>query len=285
MTTAAVHLDRLQAGTTALLRALAPTATVVWAPSTLPRASAADLVLACRLLSGPDADPIGGAGATSVTLPLAATLQILDVTAGEAVLLLASGRRFEVVAGVGDDVTAVRDAMLVAIGDAPLVNATFTAAGADSIAIEALEFGDLYKLGVRAAPGLASLVVTDTAVGVASSVDVRSWVEIQAFSANRAPRVGAAAALADIRARARLPSSLEILDAYGLSFSGPPGRVVGLDGMTGPTWESRAAWTAWISQLSLVAEVVGGIERARATIEVRGGTPEPVEIDIDTDPG
>lgn len=286
MTTRAVHLERLQAGLVELCSTLVPAATGVWSPSELPRAAAADLIVAIRLLAGPDDDPIGGASATPCELPLTATLQILDAVEGEAVALHASGRVFEYVIEAGDDEGDIRDGLLAVIAAAPgsLVDATFIASGADAIAIAALELGDLYHLRVRqSTPGLASLTVNTTGAGLAQSVDVRAWIELQAVSTSRAPRTGAAAALSTILSRRNLPAAQAILERYGLAFTGAPGRIVGIDALAGPAWQSRSAVTLYVSQLGLVVEPVGAITRARATLEARGATTAPITISLDVD--
>lgn len=286
MSTRAVHLERLQAGLVALIREIVPAATVVWAPSEFPRGAAADLIIACRLLAGPDDDPMGGAAAAPCTLPLTATLSILAATVGESVALHASGRRFEYVAEAGDDESDVRDGLLAAINASPgsLVDATFAASGAEDIAIAAIELGDLYQLRVRqSTPGLASLVTLTTGAGLAQSVDVRSWVELQAFSTNRAPRAGAPAALAQILGRRNLPVSMALMEQFGLAWTGAPGRVVSLDALSGPAWQSRSAVTLYVSQVGLTVEPVGAITRARATLQARGATAAPITISLDVD--
>lgn len=286
MTTRVVHIERLQAGLVELCRTLVPAATVVWAPSEFPRGAAADLIIACRLLAGPDDDPLGGASATPCTLPMTATLTILAATAGESIKLEASGRSFEYTIEIGDDIEAVRDGLLAEINadPGPLVDATFAAASTDAIEIAAAELGDLYHLRVRqSTPGLAALAVGTTAAGLAQSVDVRSWVELQALSTARAPRSGAAAALATILGRRALPAAQGILERYGLAFTGAPGRIVGLDALSGPAWQSRAAVTLYVSQVGLAVEAVGAITRARATLEARGATAAPITISLDVD--
>jgi hypothetical protein len=287
VTTRAVHLERLQAGITELCRTLVPAATVVWSPSELPRGAAADLIIACRLLAGPDDDPMGGSSATPCDLPLTATLAILDAgDAGDAVVLQASGRSFEYVIEAGDDEGDIRDGLLAVIEAAPgpLVDATFEASGPTSIAIEAESLGDLYHLRLRqSTAGLASLTVNSTGAGLAQSVDVRSWVELQAVSTSRAPRSGAAAALSTILGRRNLPIAQAIMERYGLAFTGAPGRIVGIDALAGPSWQSRSAVTLYVSQVGLVVEPVGAITRARATLEARGATTAPITISLDVD--
>lgn len=283
MTTTVVRLDRLQAGLTAALRAALPSATVVWAPSEFPRASANALVLACRMLAGPDADPIGGESLTPATLPMTATLVVIAPVIGEAGILFVSGRRFEHVFA-STDATAERDAWLAEILDDPMVDATFEASDVDMITIAATEFGDLYKVSARgSASGLVSLTVNTTETGLVQAVDVRSYVEIQAYSTSKFPRSGAAAMLNRFRGRTRLPTIANILDAHGLGFVGTPGRVVTLDALAGPTWQSRSALTVWISQLSLAAETAPRIERVRGNVYARGAGA-PIQVPIDTEP-
>lgn len=296
VTTRAVHLERLQAGLTELCRTLVPAATVVWSPSELPRGAAASSIIACRLLAGPDDDPMGGSSATPCELPMTATLRILDTTVGESIALHASGRVFEYVIQSGDDVEAIRDGLLavIAADPGPLVDATFTAAATpvpdpdpdieDLITIAALELGDLYHLRLRqSTTGLASLTVITTGAGIAQSVDVRSWIELQAVSTSRSPRTGAAAVLSTILGRRNLPIAQRILERYGLAFTGAPGRIVGIDALAGPAWQSRSAVTFYVAQVGLAVEPVGAITRARATLEARGATADPITISLDVD--
>jgi hypothetical protein len=296
VTTRAVHLERLQAGLIELCETLVPAATAVWSPSELPRGAAADLIIACRLLAGPDDDPMGGSSATPCELPLTATLRILDAVEDESIVLQASGRSFEYVIEAGDDVAAVRDGLLAVIAASPgsLVDATFEADATpipdpdpdieDLIQIEAESLGDLYHLRLRqSVSGLASLTVNTTGAGLAQSVDVRSWVELQAVSTSRAPRSGAAAALSAILGRRNLPAAQAIMERYGLAFTGAPGRIVGIDALAGPSWQSRSAVTLYVSQVGLVVEPVGAITRARATLEARGATTAPITISLDVD--
>lgn len=283
MTTSIVRLDRLQAGLTAALASVHAGVTVVWAPSEFPRAAATDLVIACRLLAGPDGDPIGGDTATPATLPMTATLRVLAPVIGAGAILFASGRKFErTFASI--DPEAERDAWLADILVRPMVDATFEASGADAITIEALEIGDLYKLAVRgSASGLVSLTIDTTAAAIVSTCDVRSWIELQAYSSNRYPRTGAAAALNRIRGSLRLPSIVQIFDTYGIGVTDTPGRVVTLDALAGPAWESRSALSFYVAQLSLAAEAITPIDRVYGTIQARGATAAAITLEMDTD--
>jgi hypothetical protein len=287
MTTRAVHIERLQAGLIELCNTLVPAATVVWSPSELPRGAAADLIIACRLLAGPDDDPLGGSSMTPCELPLTATVSILDAVIGESIALHVSGRVFEYVIEAGDDEGDIRDGLLAAIAAEPgsLVDAEFAPGpGGDQFTIEAESLGDLYHLRLRqSVSGLASLAVDTTGAGLAQSVDVRSWIELQAVSTSRSPRSGAAAALSTILGRRNLPAAQAIMERYGLAFTGSPGRIVGIDALAGPAWQSRSAVTLYVSQVGLVVEPVGAITRARATLEARGATAAPITISLDVD--
>ena len=281
MTTTVVRLDRLQAGLSAALLAVHPTATVVWAPSEFPRASAGALVFACRLLAGPDADPLGGDAMPTATLPTRVTIRILAATVSNSILVLMSGRRFE--AATTGDVETTRDALLTALLERTMVDATIEPDDIDGIVIEALEFGDLYKVAVHASEsGLVSLTVNETETGLVQTTDVRSYVEVQAYSTNRFPRTGAAAALNRFRGRMRLPSVADVFEAHGLGVVGSPGRVVTLDALAGPTWQSRSALSFWVAQLSLAAETGRSIETVRGNVYARGAGA-PIQVPIETE--
>lgn len=283
MTTNVVRLDRLQAGLTAALLAVRPSATVVWAPSEFPRPAAADLVFSCRLLSGPDSEPIGGDSCTMTRLPMAALLTLGVPVVGESAILFASGRRFEHVFA-STDVEVERDAWLDELAVDPMVDATFGPSGTDAITIEALELGDLYKLS---ALGSAELEVTTAETALVQAADVRSWVEIQAYGSSRYPRSGAAAALNAFRGRLNLPMVASILESYGLGLVSGSSAALALNALAGPTWQSRAALTVYIAQLSLAAETVASIARVRATLSARGVNPAadvPIPIDVEPDP-
>jgi hypothetical protein len=281
VTTSPVYLDRLQTGLRLAVLAANPGATVVWAPSELPRAATPATVFTLRLLAGPDEDPLGGASATAASLPMAATITLADPVVGEGVLLFVSGRRFEhTFASL--DIEAERDAWLVAITTDPMVNATFEASSTDAITIEADALGDLHHLAVRG--DSIALDVTSRESALVQVVDVRSYVEIQAHSTNRFPRAGAAAALNRFRSATRLPSVAAALEEHGLGLIGTPGRVVSLDALAGPTWTSRSALSLYISQLSLAAEAVERIAHIRGTLVVRGAAADDTAITVDVEP-
>lgn len=279
MTTAPVRLDRLQRGIVAWISAALPDATVVWSSSEYPRPDAGPLLVSVELIAGPDDAPLGGASSTPAELPLEATYTLASVGsgAGSSVGLDVSGRSFEYTIQSGDDVTDARDGLLARIGTDPMVSATFTPASTAAIGIEALELGDLYGLAVRQSePGMASIAVVSSQLCRVSSSDVVSQLRIEAFGTSRYPRTGAHSALARLRAAARLGGAREILDAHGLSLVGPAARVVPLNRLAGPGWESRSAWTVQIAQISLAAEAVGRITSIRGSIEYRGATAAPI---------
>lgn len=286
MTTVPVRLDRMQAGIVAWLAAVHPGARVLWAPSEWPRAAdGTDLVLTARLLSGPDSTPVGGAARPVWELPLTAVARILPGAAGAAgsdVMLRASGRAFEYAIDALDDVEAVRDGLIAATaaGPGPLVSATFEPVDDDEILISALDVGDLYDLGVSAAAtGLIELEVLTTETAAVQVADVSALVELQAWTGSRYPRGGAASALSRLIATLLLPTAQAELDRYGLAVT-IVDRIVPIDGLAGPQWESRAVLSVRVGMLSVAAEAPLTIARVRGTLIARAD-PE-IEVPIDT---
>lgn len=286
MTTTPVRLDRMQAGIVAWLATAFPAATVLWSPSEWPGRAAGTLVLTAKVIAGPDSTPLGGECQPTAILPMTATARVLPAAlaaVGEDVALRASGRTFEYRIGAGDSaIENIRDGWLAAIladPPGPCVDATFEAVDDDEIAIAALEAGDLWDLGVLGT-GLAELdvetdVVVETQIG-----ELEAVIEIQAWATSRYPRGGALAALASLLSRRGLSTARGALDAWGLGIN--PGRVIPLDGMTGPAYASRATVSVRVTMLSFAVEAPLVIEHVRGTLIARAD-PE-LEIAIDTEP-
>lgn len=281
MTTAPVRLDRLQHGLCASVLHALPAAAVVWAPSEYPRGSG--LLVAIRIIAGPHFAAQGGEAVRMVTLPTAATVRVLDATAGRGVGLRASGLAWEYVIQAGDGVEDVRDGLLASIGEAPPIDAVFEPNDTDEIEIVATALGDLYGLAVRgSAPGLIELETTTAAACKAQIGEVTTTIEIQAYSSSRYARSGATAAVTRWLSTLRLPSSRAILGAAGLSIVEGSPRVVNLDTLSGPGWESRAAVSLSVSQLSIAAELVDTIETIAFDLDARtpDGTAVPLTVEI-----
>ncbi len=273
MTTNPVRLDRLMAGMLELVESRAPAgASVHWVPVIEPEENLSDPHFSIRLVSGPA--PRAGLARASVfsrVLPLAFTLTVgSTLTEGDTLRFRVSGRTFSENVAAGDTPEAVRDRLLVQLAQ-PLVDATFTANGTDAIDVASSEYGDLY--GVDAA-GPGSIVTTTSSLCKIQFDQVRSEVEVQAYSRDRYPMSGAQVALSRITQALELPASHAILDAYNLSVT--PGAVLDLTALSGPEWESRSAVTLSVFQPSVSAEPVQAIQSSRFSIEARGlpGTEE-----------
>lgn len=291
MSTHPIRFDRLQAGIVAWLQAAHPSARVLWHPSEWPRAQAGlDLALTAKIIAGPDSTPLGGESSAAATLPLTAVARVLPAAAGavgEDVVLFASGRRFEYAIAAGDaTVENVRDGWLESLGvggdPGPMVSASFVAQDTDEILITATTLGDLHGLAVLGSiAGLVELEVLTTAVAQVQVEDVQAVIRIEAWATSRYPRGGALAALANLLGRRTLSASTTVLDAHGLSLD--PGRVISLDGMTGPQWDSRATVDLDVGMLSIAAEAPLVIERVRGTLIARGDPEILVALDTESD--
>ena len=269
MTTDAVRYDRLQAGLPAYVNAIAgvePT----WGGH-VPREILASTMVTLALLSGPRSASGGSPSVMSATLPITATATVTAATVGSSAILRASGRRYEYRAESGDDVEAVRDGLLAAIDASPgsLVSASFDAAGADEIAIEATSLGDLYNV---AASGLLEIAV-DTAQACQVQTDnIEHTVRLQVWSTSPHPRSGASATLARIMGGSWLDAPLRTLDAYGLGVRF--GNPINLDALAGPRWESRAACDLAVTQLSVMAAPTDRVTEVQSQILARTALSE-----------
>lgn len=284
MTTAPVRLDRLQAGIIAWLDSVFPSpATVLWSPTVTPRASAGGLVVTAKLLAPPSASPLGGASRTTRLVPTTTTVRVLAVSPGADVALRASGLRWEVPCGV--DVEATRDALLAAVeASSTITSFGAVASGTDRIVLTPTAIGDLYNVSARgSAAGLIEIESQTTTLAQCTMVDVRSYVQIEAWSTSRSPHTGAAAALTRLLVPSRLHDAQEILGAYGVSMIGAPPAPTELDELSGPDWTSRAQVSMYFGQVALAAAAILPIERARGTINVPGASPDAV-VTIDTEP-
>ncbi len=277
MTTTPIRLDRLQAGIVRWLEVACPEASVLWGLAEASREAQQRLVITARILSGPSDTPIGGSAAYRATLPMSATWRVLPAAlaaVGSEVGLRASGRSFGTVIPSTPTLEAIRDALLEAIGDTPMVDATFVAVDDDVIEIEALDAGDLYKLAaMQSASGLCTLTTTSSTNTEVCTTEVVTQIEVQAWG-SRYPRSGASHAMARIVAGAGLSERQAVLDAFGLGVN--LGSPVSLDTLSGPQWESRSALSMRVMQLSIAAAAGPIIQSVRATLQARGQGPTVV---------
>lgn len=281
MSTHPVRLDRLQAGIVAWLSAAIPSASVVWAPTGFPRAAEGPLVVTARLLAPPSASPLGGASTPVRMLPTSATVRVLAATAGAGVILRVSGRRWEILVPALATVESVRDALLDAVGEDPMVSATFVAGGTSRIVITPTTLGDLYGVSITSdVEGMAEVEAMPTTLAEVQLSDVRAYVEIQAWSQDATPRGGAAAALSRLETTRKLQATREVLDVYGLSIIGGVPAPVELDALSGPAWTSRASVSLYIGQIAIAAAAIVPVERVRGTLHV----PPVAAVDIDSEP-
>lgn len=279
MTTNPVHVGRLQAGITAWLDAVFPSATVLF-DREYPRDAGTALVVTAGLLAPPSYAPIGGASRTPYLLPTSVAFRVTAATVGQDVSFGVAGRRWEYTVQAGDDVEAVRDALLAEVPADPMLDATIVASGTDSILVTPLSLGDVYAPRTI---GAVEISAAPTQLAEVQMGDVRSHVEVQAYSLDRTPMGGAAAALARLLATSRLHTTRSIFDAHGISISGGLPAPVGLDALSGPVWASRAAISLHFAQVSLAAVALEPVERVRGTLEVRGATPDTL-VTLDTEP-
>lgn len=268
-----VRLDRLQAGVCAALTAALPGVTVAWAMG-YPSAEGAASIVTARVVSGPGADPLGAPRPRVRLLPMRVRVRVLPGVAaasGEDVRVRVSGLGWEHAIGPGATVQSVRDALLAAIGPAPMVSATFTANDTDEIDVEADALGDLYN--VAATGTIAGLIETEVLESVAASVqfgEMATLLELQAYSQSPYPRTGASSVLSRFLTRCRLPSISRILDSYAVGMQGPlSAGPTNLDALSGSAWRSRAAVLIRFSQPFLAAEPAETIESASLGLAVR----------------
>jgi hypothetical protein len=264
VTTAAVRYDRMLRGLAEYVEALTPAATTVVWSGDYPRESATPRFVTLNKIAGPRSAGAGGRSRFAAVLPMTATLTVTAATEGESATLVVSGRRFSYQAESGDDVEAVRDGLLAAIGSSPLVSATFVAAGTDEITITALSLGDVYDLS---ASGLAEVAVDTEQACKVQLDEVLTVVDLQAFAIAGDPIDGADSLVANMVGAHELDAAQRILDAYGLGVHfGDP---VNLDSLAGPRWESRVSVPVTVSQISLSAAATDQVREVRVTTTVR----------------
>lgn len=281
MTTNPVRLDRLQAGLIAMVSAGCPGSTVLWAPSEHPRSTSAASVVTVQLVAPPTTAPLGGTSKPVRALPTSATLRVLAATEAATIVTKISGWRTEYVVPADADVESVRDALVAAYADAPLQGVTIAAVGTDEITLEPEALGDLWGLSVLGSDAdMIEIDDVETELAQAAIVDVRSFVQVQAYGIDRYPRSGAHAVLSRLIGRLDLPTLARVRDDYGFAIIGPP-TIVGLDALSGPDWESRAAASFFVSQVSLAVEGAQVIDRVSGTMSVRENA-STTSIVIDT---
>ena len=258
MSTAPIRFDRLQAGLPASVRAALPAASVVWHGQRLPHGAATDPLARLRIVAGPTEV---NASRPVRTLPTAATLTLTAQPAGTDVVLRASGMSWSYRVLPGDDVTAQRDGLLTAL-DGALIDASFVASGADAIAITATSLGDLYGLGASG----GTIVATASEAASVRVSDVEFLIELDVSRSDPTPRGGASAALSRWQTYARNREGLALLGSYGLGLPRGLPAVTPIDGLAGPTWQSRSRISFYVSTLSIHAESFIPIEAAEVTL-------------------
>ena len=267
MTTNPVRLDRLQAGTMALIRSRAPSGTTAkWTKTKYPRGIASDTYFTAQLDNGPSprADR-NHAAVYEAVLPLELTLTVDGVlTAGDTLILCVSGRTFRADVEAGDTAEDLRDRLLSEFAE-PMIDAVFSADGTDAMRIVAVAYGDLY--GVRVLRGPASLSVDVSSLCKVQEDSVRCEVEIQAYSRSPDPMTGAHAALSRIVQTLELPEQAAILEDHGMTVA--PANVVDLSKMAGPEWETRSAVTLSVYLPSVAASPINAVQSAGLTLEAR----------------
>ncbi len=267
-----VRLDRLQAAIVAALAAAVSGATVLWGASEYPREAAAETLLQARIVAGPS---ITVSSHDTRRLPTSVRFSITEAVEGEAIVLCASGLRWEYVVQADDTTEIIRDALLELVGEEPMISATFSAVSVGeedpvpAIDVEADELGDLWDVSVGA--GSAEVEVLESTIAEVEFGDVVTLVEIQAYSQNRYPTGGAMTALSRFLSRCRLSSIRAIFDAYGVSPQDASVEPINLDALSGPAWQSRSAVSIRFAQAYVAAEPALIIETVQFGLTVKNG--------------
>ncbi len=268
MTTNPVRLDRLEAGITAYLDLVLPDAVNVWSPAKrVPSPSDGDLHARASLVTGPTVRS-GDVNESTFPLPLPseAVLSVPSgIDVGNSLIAEVSGRRFVYDVQAGDDAEAARDGLLALMNPA-YIDAEFVATGTDQITITPTALGDLYNVDAH---GSLTVSTTDTLCAVQFDQN-DCGVEIMIHSLNRYPSTGAAAAMARVLGRLRLPASRRIFESFGLTVY--PGAPVDLTSLSGPEWLSKNAATLTVSMVSVAAEAVPTIQGANLNMSTDVGS-------------
>lgn len=258
MSTYPIRLDRVQAGLVASVAAALPSAVAAWEGEWTPDGTAGDLFALLRVTSGFDASPRGGESRPTRTLPLAATLTI------DAPMRVW-------ISGMWWEATDAAD-LLEQLDAVPLLSATYEAAG-DVVTFEATAPGDLYGLG----PAAAWVVDTSTVAEVLVE-SISGACSIDLYSRARGLRSGAMADLQRWRSQVGTTPGRELLDRYGLAIADPI-RILPLDALAGPRWDSRARASFNVTTLAVDATAtIPTIDTA--TVTMLGDASGSFDIEI-----
>lgn len=258
MSSSPIRFDRVQAGLVATVAAALPTSVRVWAGQEIEDGTAGDGPLAVlSIVTGFD-PPSGGASRPTRTLPTAATLTI---TAPARVWI----------AGMWWEATD-RDDLLEQLDAAPWLSATYEAGDPTTITFEAPSPGDLHDL--RAAPAeAAEWEIDEDAQAEVLIEHVAGVCSIDLYSRARSIRAGAMAELQRWRSYVQTSPGRELLDRFGLALGGEPIRILPLDAIAGPRWDSRARASFTVTTLSVDASIsIPSIETASVEVAAREPT-------------
>jgi hypothetical protein len=258
VSTSPIRFDRVQAGLVASVAAALPTAVRVWAGQEIEDGTAGDGPLAVlSIVTGFD-PPSGGASRPTRELPTTATLTI-----SAPCRVWIAGMWWE---------AADRDDLLEQLEAIDLISATYEASGADAIVFEAPSPGDLHDL--RAAPAAAAEWEIDESAPAEVLVEsVAGVCSIDLYSRARSIRSGAMGELQRWRSYVQTTPGRELLDRYGLALGGEPIRILPLDSIAGPRWDSRARASFTLTTLAVDASTsIPVIETASVEVSAREPT-------------
>lgn len=213
------------------VQAALPSATVRWAPTETDRGNYTDPLILLRVISGPSLVDDRPSMAPQ-TLPTSVTI---TCTGGPGRAYFAvEGRRYYYDTEAAESAENVRDGLLDVMDRGVGVGTT--------------QISIAEPLVGYAVAGLATSVTNTSAAYYVMAQDAQYVVEVQAYSLNRHPRVGASSTLAVFNAQLNAPTVREILDHGGLALAQNNSPVIDLTALADGRYESRAATSLYVRQ-------------------------------------
>jgi hypothetical protein len=261
-----IRLDRLQLGLDQVLTDALDTANggpeVLWAygqavwEANVPDAGLVSL----SMVGGPQ--PWNRSGKRGTLLNAAESIDVTvdSLEVGKRYSVYLNGFQYFTDATGADTVTTVRDRLRDQINADDLETATASDVSADTFRLTADSLGGMRTLRVVGALSTSNLVLDGDSVLVTEGTQTM-LVNVQAFSKEREPRLGAWATIARVQAAFQSEDYIETLSRQGVGVwgKGPP---TDLSAITGGAWETRvsfdltlAAQAAWVRPISRIEAV------------------------------
>lgn len=270
-----IRLDRLQKVLFDVLTdALAPIQ-VAWAYSEESWETVPDEgLVSLTMIGGPQPFIRSGKRGTILNAVSTITITVDSVEVGKRYLIRLNGFDYFTDAVGGDTLTTIRDRLRDAINGDPLETATASDSGADAVTLTADSLGGMRSLSLSGALSAGAPVLDGDSVLVTEGAQ-NMLINVQAFSKQREPRLGAWAIIQRCLAVVQSEDYVETLRRFGVGVW-TKGVVTDLSAIAGAHWESRASFDLSVAAKAVWVRPVDRIESVETTLNATNPTVQEI---------